>query len=141
MDNKMFELADTLRELRNEKTDTEAMLKEINAEIETVELELSDVMVNAECSNFTRGDKQFVLMNTTRWSPEADCKDDLYTALKENGFEHLFTVNAQTLNSFVREQVEETADADGVTHIPTWLDGLVKSYDQIAIQMRKITKK
>jgi hypothetical protein len=137
----MFELADKLRGLREQKDYYTAMLKEVNAEIENVERELSDAMANAECTNFTRGDKQFILTATTRWSAELERKEDLYAALKREGYGHLFTVNAQTLGSFVREQVNETADENGETHVPEWLSGLVKSFDDIGITMRKASKK
>ena len=140
MNNKMFELADKLRALRQEKDDFTAMLKDVNEDIEAVESELSDVMANAECPNFTRGDKQFILTTTTRWSAESERKEDLYAALKREGYEHLFTVNTQTLGSFVREQVNETADENGETHVPEWLSGLVKSFDDIGITMRRSTR-
>lgn len=138
---KLFTLADRLRELRAEKDDYTAMLKDVNTEIESAERELTDAMAQAECPNFTRGDKQFIITTTTRWSPEADRKEELYAALRDNGYDHLFTVNAQTLGSFVREQVAETEDANGETHIPEWLDGLVKSYDDIGITMKSAAKK
>jgi len=137
----LFTLADKLRELRAEKDDCAAMLKDINGDIETVERELSDAMASADCPNFTRGDKQFILTTTTRWSAEPDRKEELYAALKENGYEHLFTVNTQTLGSFVKEQVNETADDNGETHIPDWLSGLVKSYDDTGITMKSAAKK
>ena len=137
----LFNLADKLRNLRDEKDGFTAMLKEINGEIESVEQELSDAMTESECPNFTRGDKQFILTTTTRWSPETDRKDELYDALKENDHEHLFSVNSQTLAKFVKEQVEETVDENGETHIPDWLSGLVKSYDDVGITMKKVNKK
>jgi len=137
----LFNLADKLRKLREEKDAQNQILKDINADIDTVEYKLSEAMANAECPNFTRDGKQFILTTTTRWSPEAERKEELYAVLKENGYDHLFTVNAQTLASFVREQVEETADEKGETHIPDWLDGLVKSYDDVGITMKTSTKK
>ena len=51
---------------------------------------------------------------------------------------HLFSVNHQTLGSFVKEQVEETADESGETHVPDWLLGLVKNYDDVGITVRTI---
>ena len=137
----LFALADKLRNLREERDSFTAMLKDIKGDIEIVEQELSDAMTEAECPNFTRGDKQFILTTTARWSPETDRKEELYAALKENGYDHLFTVNHQTLGSFVKEQVEETADDNGETHVPDWLSGLVKSYDDIGITMKKSTRK
>ena len=132
----LFNLADKLRELRAEKDDFTAMLKDINNDIQTVEQALSDAMAKAECSNFTRGDKQFILTTTTRWSAVTERKEELYDILKTEGYDHLFTVNAQTLGSFVREQVSETADDNGETHIPGWLEGLVRSFDDVGITMK-----
>ena len=133
----LFTLADKLRELREEKDAQAAILKDINADIDEAEYKLSEAMAEAECPNFTRGDKQFILTTTTRWSAETNRKEELYAVLKKEGYEHLFTVNTQTLGSFVKEQVEETADDNGETHVPDWLLGLVKSYDDIGITMKK----
>jgi len=143
----LFELADKLYSLRSEKDSFTAMLKDINTEIDAVERELSDAMTESECPNFTRNGKQFILTTTTRWSAETERKEDLYAALKQRGFEHLFSVNTQTLGSFVREQVSESAaahpgaDDNGDTHIPDWLLGLVKSYDSAGITMKSAAKK
>ena len=98
-------------------------------------------MAEAECPNFTRGDKQFILTTRTQWSPEIERKEELYAAIKENGYGHLFTVNARTLASFVKEQVAETMNDEGETHVPEWLAGLVKSYDDIGITMKATSKK
>ncbi len=109
--NELLILASKLRALREEKDVQTAILKDVNSDIKSVENELADAMANAECPNFTHGGKQFILTSTTRWSPETDRKDELYSALREQGYEHLFTVNAQTLASFIREQAGEYADA------------------------------
>jgi predicted ATP-dependent protease len=137
----LFPLADRLRELREEKDVCAAKLKEINAGIAEVERELSEAMTTAECPNFSRGGKTFILTTTTRWSAEADRKEALYAVLRENGYDHLFTVNSQTLGSFVREMVRETEDDSGETHVPDWLSGLVKSYDDIGVTMKTSARK
>ena len=137
----LFTLADRLRDLRAEKDDFSAKLKDLNAEIDVAEHELSDAMAEAECSNFTRGDRQFILTTTTRWSAEPERKEELYTALRENGYEHLFSVNPQTLGSFVREQVNVNMDETGEPCVPDWLSGLVKKFDDTGITMRSAAKK
>ena len=139
--NELFTLADKLRELREEKDAQNAILKDINNDISTIEYKLTEAMAQAECPNFTRNGKQFIMTSTTRWSPETERKEELYAALKENGYDHLFSVNAQTLASFIREQVNETADDEGETHIPDWLAGMVKSFEDIGITMKAATKK
>jgi len=137
----IFALADRFKMLREERDTLKEQLAANNKALDEAENKLTDMMADVECPNFTRSDKQFIMTTTTRWSAEADRKDELYDALRENGYEHLFTVNHQTLGSFVREQVEETADESGETHIPEWLTGLVKSYDDVGITMKKASKK
>ena len=137
----LFTLADKLRQLREKKDAQAAALKDTNTEIESTEYKLTEAMAQAECSNFTRNGKQFIMTTITRWSPETDRKDELYAILKKKGYDHMFSVNSQLLASFIREQVNETADDNGDTHIPDWLDGFVKSYDSIGITMRAASKK
>jgi hypothetical protein len=140
-ENLMFELADRYKTLREERDALKEQLAAANDALKEAEHRLTDTMAEAECPNFSRSGKQFIMTTTTRWSAEAERKQELYDALRRGGYEHLFTVNAQTLGSFVREQVEETADNNGETHVPEWLDGLVKSFDDIGITMRKASKK
>ena len=132
----IFDLADAFRTAREARDDLKERLSAANDALDKAEKQLTDAMAETECSNFTRGGIQFIMTTTTRWSAEKDRKDELYAILHKNGFDHLFSVNHQTLGSFVREQVEETADDSGNTHIPDWLDGLVKSFDDIGITMK-----
>jgi hypothetical protein len=137
----IFPVADRLRLLRERKDDLKATLADVNAEIDMVEQELSDAMAAAECPSFTRDGKMFILTTTTRWSAVTESKDALYAALRKNGYDHLFSVNTQTLGSFLRDQIAETEDENGETHIPGWLAGLIKSYDDIGVTMRGSNKK
>ena len=51
---KMFELADRLRALRDKKAEAEQHLKEIKAEMDEVDYRLSELMAESETQNFTR---------------------------------------------------------------------------------------
>jgi hypothetical protein len=65
----------------------------------------------------------------------------LYNALKKQGYDSLFTINARTLSSFVRGLTEDyAAEHDGAEGFPEWISGLVKSYDNIGITIKKSTK-
>jgi 3-methyladenine DNA glycosylase AlkC len=141
MDNPIFVVADRYRKLREQRDEQAAILKEMNANLEKVEAEFIQEMVDEECGNLTRGNKQFVMTITTRWSANKDRKDELYAVLRQQGFDHLFSVNAQTLGSFVREQAEENADRNGDAQVPDWLSGLVRSYDDVGITMKSVNKK
>ena len=71
MSDMMFELADRLRELREAKDTTEQELKRLNAEIDEVDYQLSELMAESEMQNFTRAGLMFVLTTKTRASATA----------------------------------------------------------------------
>lgn len=136
-ENKMFELADELKNLRDQKSETEALLKEINAKIDETDYRLSELMAESETQNFTRSGTMFCLTTKTRASAVAGFKEELYSALRQQGFGELVyeTVNANSLSSFVKEQIEENNDA-----LPDWLTGLVNVFDKTTVGVRKANK-
>ena len=133
----MYELAEHLKQLREEKKNAEQRLKEMNAEIEQAEYQLSMQMAETETQNFTRAGTTFALTTKTRASAMAGRKEELYAALKENGYDDLVyeTVNANSLSAFVKEQIAENQNT-----VPEWLSGLVHVYEQTAVSVRKSTK-
>lgn len=137
MELNMYELAEQLKLLREEKKNAEQRVKDINAEIDKTEYALVQVMAETETQNFTRAGTMFSLTTKTRASAVAGHKDELYSALKENGFGDLVyeTVNANSLAAFVKEQIAENQDT-----IPDWLNGLINVYEQISVSVRKSTK-
>lgn len=134
---KMFELADTLRSLREEKSETELRLKEINAAIDEADYRLSELMAETETQNFTRAGMMFCLTSKTRASATAGRKEELFSALRSAGFGDLVyeTVNANSLSAFVKEQIAENGDA-----LPSWLDGLVNVFEKTSVSLRKSSK-
>ena len=140
MDNseKMFELADRLKVLRDEKKDTEQRVKELNAALAETDSALAQLMTDTETQNFTRSGTMFCLTNTTRASATADRKDELFKALRAEGYGGLVyeTVNANSLSAFVREQISENGDV-----LPDWLEGLVSVFEKTTVGVRKATRK
>lgn len=133
----MYELAERLKQLREKKKAAEQQLKDVHAEIEKTEYQLSMQMAETETQNFTRAGTMFSLTTKIRASAVAGRKDELYAALKENGYGDLVyeTVNANSLSAFVKEQISENQD-----HVSDWLNGLVHVYEQTAVSVRKSTK-
>ena len=129
-------LAEQLKQLREAKKDAEQRVKDINAEIDKTEYVLVQLMAETETQNFTRAGTMFSLTTKTRASAVAGHKDELYSALKENGFGELVyeTVNANSLSAFVK-QISENQDT-----VPDWLSGLVNVYEQTSVSVRKFTK-
>ena len=133
----MYELAERLKQLREKKKAAEQQLKDVHAEIAKTEYQLSMQMAETETQNFTRAGTMFTLTTKIRASAVAGRKEELYVALKENGYNDLVyeTVNANSLSAFVKEQISENQYT-----IPDWLNGLVHVYEQTAVSVRKSTK-
>ncbi len=134
---RIFELADELKALRDRKQALEAELKQVNADIDNVDWHLSNLMAETETQNFTRAGTMFCLTSTTRASAAPDRKDELFDALRSEGFGSMVyeTVNANSLSAFVKEQMAENGDA-----LPDWLDGLVKVFEKTTVGVRKAFK-
>ena len=134
---KMFKLADLLKNLREQKQDLEQQVKEVNEQIDETDYRLSEIMAETETQNFTRSGTMFCLTTKTRASAVAGSKEELYSALRQQGFGELVyeTVNANSLSSFVKERIEENDDA-----LPDWLIGLVNVYDKTTVGVRSTPK-
>lgn len=134
----MYTLADKLKELREQKKQAEDELKTITEQVETVNAQLAEMMANSETQNFTRAGTMFALTTKTRASAASGVKESLYAALREQGFGDLIyeTVNANSLSSFVNDQIAENGEA-----LPEWLEGLVNVYEQTTVSVRKSAHK
>lgn len=91
-------------------------------------------MADQEVERFSRNGHTFYINSRTFASPAGGKRDEMITALKDNGYGDIVTetVNANTLSSFVKEQ---TALNDGVT--PAWLNDVVTIYERISVGIRK----
>ena len=134
----MYELAEQLKTLRDEKKEAEQRVKDITAALDDVEYRLATMMTDTETQNFTRAGTMFSLTHKTRASAAADRKDELYAALKAEGYGDLVyeTVNANSLSAFVNEQITENDEA-----LPEWLEGLVNVFEQTKVSVRKAAHK
>ena len=134
MDNKIFDLADQLKAAKDKKKDLDAQIKEVTAAIEQLDLALSDAMAEAECERFSRNGSTFYLNTRLFASPVAGRKEELFQALKDNGFGEIVTetVNANTLASFVKEQMSLNND-----EIPEWISEVVSTFEKVSVGIRK----
>ena len=131
---KIFEMADRLKTLQEQKKDLEARAKALGAEITDFDLQLSDAMTEAELDRFSCNGSTFYLKSRLFASPAAGRKDEMMQALKENGYGSLVTetVNANTLASFIKEQLEITGE-----EITEWLGDIVSTYEKVSVGIRK----
>jgi len=130
----IFELADRLKELRERKSELADLTKENNAQIEETEYKLSQLMASTETQSFQRAGTLFYLTTKTYASADKEHKDELFTALRNEGFGSLITetVNANSLSAFVKEQMSENDDV-----LPEWLEGKVNVFDKVTVGLRK----
>ncbi len=130
----IFEMADKLKAAKDRKKELDAQVKEVNAEIESLDLALSDAMAEAELDRFSRNGSTFYLNTRLFASPAAGRKDDLMQVLKEQGYGSIVveTVNANTLASFVKEQMAANEDV-----IPGWLSDVVSTFEKVSVGVRK----
>lgn len=135
MENKeLFELADQLKAAKDRKKKLDALTKENNAEIERLDLTLSEGMAEVECDRFSRNGYTFYLGSRLFASPAAGRKEDMMHALKDNGYGSLVveTVNAGTLSSFCKEQMAANDD-----ELPDWLSDVVTTFEKVSVDVRK----
>lgn len=135
MDNtQIFELADQLKAAKEQKKELDAQVKELGAVIDRLDLALSDAMAEAECERFSRNGSTFYLNTRLYASPVAGKKEELFAALKENGYGSIVTetVNANTLSSFVKEQMAENDE-----EVPAWLAEKISTFEKVSVGIRK----
>ena len=77
---KIFEMADRLKTLQEEKKNLEAQTKALGAEIAELDLQLSDAMTEAELDRFSRNGSTFYLKSRLFASPAAGRKDEMMQA-------------------------------------------------------------
>ncbi len=132
--NLIFQMADSLKALKEQKKELEAQVKALTADITKLDLQLSDAMAEAEVDKFSRNGSTFYLTSRLFASPAAGRKDDMIRALRANGYGSLVTesVNANTLASFIKEQQETTGE-----DVPDWLRDIVNTFEKVSVGIRK----
>ena len=130
----IFELADQLKACKEQKKELDAQVKEVIAEIDRLDLALSDAMAEQEVDKFSRNGSTFYLNTRLYASPAVGRKEELFQALKENGYGAIVTetVNANTLSSFVKEQMAENNE-----EIPAWLSEKISTFEKVSVGIRK----
>ena len=129
---RIFELSDRLKALKDKKYGLDDEVKAVTAEIEGVQGELIELMLEEELTSFNRDGTTFSLATTEYPGPAEGKKDELYEKLKAEGYEELFTVNSQTLRGLVGELKE--ANNGG---LPEWLEGLITPNEKSVIRVTK----
>ena len=131
----MLAAADTLKALRDEKSDLQAKLKDVQERIDSVEAELIQLMTDEECTGFDRNGSRFSLVIREFPGAVPEEKEELYRRMREHGFEHLFTINVQTRSGTIKELKANNDDV-----LPDWLEGVIQVFEQPSIRVSKSKK-
>lgn len=131
----MLSAADTLKTLRDEKSALQAKLKEVQEGIDAVEAELIQMMTDEECTGFDRNGIRFSLVIKEYPGAVPEEKEELYRRMRSHGFDHLFTINTQTLAATVKELKANNDDT-----LPDWLEGVIRIFEQPSIRVSKSKK-
>lgn len=131
----MLAAADTLKALRDEKADLQAKLKTVQEGIDTVEADLIQLMTDEECTGFDRDGTRFSLVIKEYPGAVPEEKEELYRRMRTHGFDHLFTINTQTLSATVKELKANNDDV-----LPDWLEGVIQIYEQPSIRVSRSKK-
>lgn len=131
-DKSMLSAADTLKALRDEKADLQAKLKAVQESIDAVETELIQFMTDEECTGFDRNGTRFSLVIKEFPGAVPEEKEELYRRMRSHGFDHLFTINTQTLSATVKELKANNDDM-----LPDWLEGVIQIFEQPSIRVSR----
>ena len=128
-----MELAEKLLQIRDLKSKAESEAKEYAKEQEQIEIEMLQIMTDIEIDAFkTTTGVHFSVVKKEFKTANPERKEELYDQMKANGYDHLFTINANTLQATVKELTQEN---DGV--MPEWLDGLINTYEKQSIRVKR----
>lgn len=113
-------LCKQLRDKRSEYEDAKRVASGINEEVVAIENKL------AECLNSTDKDTYkseygtvSLTFRTSYKVPQGDGRPEFFNYLKERGvFDHLITVNSQTLNAWSRKEIEAAKERGEILEIP-----------------------
>ena len=132
MNETILEIADKYLEKREKKSELETQIKDVNEELESLEQELIGLMTDNEIDSFKRNGILYSVVTREFQSANPERKEELYLQMKKKGFEHLFTINTNTLSATVKELIAEN---DG--KLPDWLEGLINQTEKQSIRIKK----
>ena len=134
-ENTMLTAADRLKTLRDQKSELQAQLKTVQEGIDAAEAELIQMMMDEECTGFDRNGIRFSLVIKEYPGAVPEEKEELYRRMRSHGFDHLFTINTQTLSATVKELKANNDDT-----LPDWLEGVIRIFEQPSIRVSKSKK-
>lgn len=138
----LLEMVKDYQGLLDKKATLEAETKENNAAIEAAKARIAQQMVDDDCPRISTGGYNYTLTPKTSYSKKSE-EDlaakglDFLEVLREEGLGGIIkeTVSAQTLQSTIRNYVEEHGELSEA------LESVIRTYDYNDITRRKETEK
>jgi glycyl-tRNA synthetase beta subunit len=133
----MDELCRKYAQLKHEKEEIEAVLKDKSEEIRDVQMQLNAVLELMELGSFKS--KHGTIIRSERWSvrtpKDPDSKKAFFDFLKERDlYDQMITVNSQTLNALYNQE-RKALNAEGKEN-PVW-PGIEPGEVSYTISLRK----
>lgn len=131
-ESKMLSYADRYKELYDKKAQLQDEMKDIQTEMDAVKASLITAMQENGCEGFNRNGVVFSLVKKEYPSAIPEMKAELYEAMRAHGYEHLFSINAMTLQGTLKEIRENNGNS-----FPEWLEPLVRYYEESNIRIKR----
>jgi hypothetical protein len=133
MESTVFELADQLKALKDQKAQMETKIKEINKGIDQAQSRLLQSMIDEEVGKFDRSGFTFYSSSRVHASVRAGCKPQIMEWLKQSPYRDLVKedVNARTLESWAREFLSENDE------LPDEIQDWMHVFEKQTISIRK----
>lgn len=129
----LVENIDRFNELLTMKDELAEKTKANNKAIDNLKKTIADQMLEDEITGIKRGKFNYILQEKVKYSKKAGNDELFFDTLRENGLGDIIkeTVNAQTLQSTIREVVEEDGE------LPETLAEVINVYEYLDIGRRR----
>ncbi len=129
---KMLSYADRYKELYDRKAAMQDELKDLQTEMDAVKASLITTMKENGCEGFTRNGVLFTLVKKEYPNAIPESKSELYEAMRAHGYEHLFSINAMTLQGTLKEIKENNGGT-----FPDWLEPFVRTFEDTTVRVKR----
>lgn len=131
-ESKMLSYADRYKVLYDKKAQLQDEMKDLQTEMDAVKASLITAMQENGCEGFNRNGVVFSLVKKVYPNAIPEFKGELYEAMRAHGYEHLFSINAMTLQGTLKEIKENNGD-----QFPAWLEPYVRTYEEPNIRIKR----
>ncbi len=132
-----IEVAKQYAELKDKKDQLEADVKKVNAEIETVQLDLVSLMVELSLQNFKLDDGRLFSLVIEPF-PRIKNQDEFYQWLEENNEEYIIkhTIHNKTLRSWYKQFKEKKEKEGSDEEFTETMKGKLEIFEKTQVRVK-----